>query len=46
MASLPPLRQAVIEAEIVRAFQAAFLTVAAFATGALALAWSIPVRRI
>jgi hypothetical protein len=35
-----------VQAEIAFAFQAAFLTIALFATGALALAWSLPVRRI
>jgi EmrB/QacA subfamily drug resistance transporter len=46
MASLPPARHAVVQSEIVLAFQAAFLTIAAFAVGALAFAWLIPVRRI
>ena len=46
LASLPAARQAAIQAEIAFAFQAAFLTIALFAAGALALAWSLPVRRI
>ena len=46
LASLPAARQSVVQSEIVLAFQAAFLTIAAFAAGALVLAWSIPVRRI
>ena len=45
-ASLPAERQAVVASEITLAFQAAFLTMAVFAAGALALAWSLPVRRI
>jgi EmrB/QacA subfamily drug resistance transporter len=44
--SWPAARQAVIVAEVTDAFRAAFLAVAVFATGALALAWSIPMRRL
>jgi predicted MFS family arabinose efflux permease len=46
LASLPAARQAMVQAEITLAFQAAFATIAVFAAGALALAWSLPVRRI
>lgn len=41
----PPLRQR-LEVEIGGAFVAAFLTIAAFAGTGMALAWSIPVRRL
>ncbi len=44
--SLPPARQAIIEAEIALAFRMAFLTIAGFALGGLALAWTIPARRL
>jgi EmrB/QacA subfamily drug resistance transporter len=46
MATLEPARQAVVQAEIAEAFQAAFLAMAAFTGIGLVLAWSIPVRRI
>ena len=46
MAALDPARQAVAQAEIAEAFQAAFLAIAAFTGIGLVLAWSIPVRRI
>jgi predicted MFS family arabinose efflux permease len=46
MATLEPARQAVAQAEIAEAFQAAFLAMAAFTGIGLLLAWSIPVRRI
>jgi hypothetical protein len=46
MANLEPARQAVVQAEIAEAFQAAFLAMAAFTGIGLLLAWSIPVRRI
>jgi len=46
LAPLPASRQAAVQAEIATAFQAAFLTIAAFAAGAMVLAWLIPVRRI
>jgi hypothetical protein len=35
-----------IEADIARAFRAAFLTIAAFAACGAVLAWSIPARRL
>jgi EmrB/QacA subfamily drug resistance transporter len=44
--SLAPARRAVVQEEIINAFRAAFLTIAGFAGAALALAWSIPLRRI
>jgi EmrB/QacA subfamily drug resistance transporter len=46
LATLPPARQSVIQAEIAGAFRAAFLTVATFAAAGVALAWSIPARRL
>jgi len=46
MATLEPARQALVQAEIAEAFQAAFLAMAAFTGIGLVLAWSIPVRRI
>ncbi len=46
VAGLPVDRVAQLQVEIGRAFQAAFLTIAAFAATGAALAWSIPVRRI
>jgi EmrB/QacA subfamily drug resistance transporter len=46
MATLEPARQAMAQAEIAEAFQAAFLSMAAFTGIGLLLAWSIPVRRI
>jgi EmrB/QacA subfamily drug resistance transporter len=46
LATVPPERQAVIQAEIAGAFRAAFLTIAAFAAAGMALAWSIPTRRL
>lgn len=44
--SLPPARQTVIQAEIALAFRMAFLTIAGFAVCGLALAWTIPARRL
>jgi EmrB/QacA subfamily drug resistance transporter len=46
LAALPAATRAVIQGEIADAFRAAFLTIAGFATLALILAWSIPLRRI
>jgi MFS family permease len=46
LAGLSPARQAVIQAQIAGAFRAAFLAVAAFAAAGVALAWSIPTRRL
>jgi EmrB/QacA subfamily drug resistance transporter len=43
---LDAARQIVVELEIVHAFRAAFLTVALFLAGALALAWLNPARRV
>ncbi len=45
LASLPPLRATMVRVEIADAFRGAFLVIAAFAAGALGLAWSIPVRK-
>jgi MFS family permease len=44
--ALPTARQAAVHAEIGRAFRAAFLAVTTFAAAGLALAWSIPARRL
>ena len=46
LASVPTARQPIIQAEIAAAFRAAFLTIAAFAATGMALAWSIPARRL
>jgi EmrB/QacA subfamily drug resistance transporter len=46
LAALPEARRALMEGEIADAFRAAFLTIAAFTTGGLLLAWWLPVRRI
>lgn len=46
LSTLPPARQLIVQSEIAKAFQTAFLVIAGFAgTGAL-LALSIPLRRI
>ena len=46
LAALPAATRAVVQGEIAAAFRAAFLTITGFATLALILAWSIPLRRI
>lgn len=46
LASLPAATREMVQDEIAEAFRAAFLTIASFAALALALAWSIPLRRI
>jgi len=46
MPAMSPERLALIKAEIVHAFGAAFLTIAAFAAICLVLAWTHPQRRI
>jgi EmrB/QacA subfamily drug resistance transporter len=46
IATLAPARRAVVEAEIARAFHAAFITVAAFTGVGTCLAWSLPLRRV
>ncbi len=46
IATLPPARQAIVQAEIGQAFRAAFLTVAAFTGIGALLAWSMPLRRV
>jgi hypothetical protein len=46
LAGVPPDRRSALEAEIAGAFRAAFLTVTAFAAAGVALAWSIPARRL
>ena len=42
----PAARRALIVSEVAEAFRGAFLAIAVFATGALALAWSLPMRRL
>jgi EmrB/QacA subfamily drug resistance transporter len=42
----PAARQAAIVSEVAEAFRGAFLAIALFAAGALALAWSLPMRRL
>ncbi len=44
--ALPPVQQAVVQTEIALAFRMAFLTIAGFAVCGLALAWTIPTRRL
>jgi predicted MFS family arabinose efflux permease len=44
--AVPATRRAAMDAEIAGAFRLAFLTVAAFAAVGVALAWSIPTRRL
>jgi EmrB/QacA subfamily drug resistance transporter len=44
--TLAPARQAIVQAEIVDAFRAAFITIASFTAAGAALAWSVPLRRI
>jgi predicted MFS family arabinose efflux permease len=44
--ALPPARQALVYADIARAFRAAFLTIAVFAAFGMLIAWSIPARRL
>ena len=46
LANLDQVRREAVQTEIAEAFQAAFLTIAGFASAALLLAWSIPVRRL
>jgi EmrB/QacA subfamily drug resistance transporter len=46
LANAPAAGNAVLQAEIAAAFRAAFLTIAAFAAAGVALAWSIPTRRL
>lgn len=46
LAHLAPQRALAIQAEIADAFRAAFLAICAFATVALGLAWSIPLRKL
>jgi predicted MFS family arabinose efflux permease len=46
LAALPHVRRLLVQTEIADAFRAAFLTISAFTTGGLLLAWWLPVRRI
>lgn len=46
MADLSPVRRAQITLDISKAFRAAFLTIVTFAVMGMALAWSIPTRRL
>jgi hypothetical protein len=45
-ANLDEARRIVLQSEISAAFRAGFLTIAAFAATGVALAWSIPTRRL
>jgi hypothetical protein len=44
--TLPAAARAVVQAQIAGAFQAAFLTMSAFAVAATAMAWTLPLRRL
>jgi MFS family permease len=46
LAALPGEQQAVVQAEIATAFRGVFLTVACFSCTIVAMAWTMPVRRI
>ena len=46
LAALPAARQGQVHAEIIAAFRAAFLVIAAFTATGVLLAWSIPARRL
>jgi EmrB/QacA subfamily drug resistance transporter len=46
VATLAPVRQAIIQAEVADAFRWAFITIAAFTGMATVLAWSLPLRRV
>jgi len=46
LAELPGEQQAVVQAEIATAFRGVFLTVACFSCTIVAMAWTLPVRRI
>ena len=46
LAGVPQATRAALSVEIAGAFRAAFLTIACFSTGAMVLAWSLPVRKI
>ena len=46
LAELSEARRAELQSEISSAFRAGFLTIAAFAAVGVALAWSIPARRL
>jgi hypothetical protein len=46
LAGLPPARLALLQSEITSAFRAGFFMIAAFAAVGVALAWSIPARRL
>lgn len=46
IAALPPVRQAMAQAEIAHAFRLAMLTIATFTAIGSILAWTIPLRRV
>lgn len=46
IAALDPARQAIVHAEIAKAFHAAFLTIAAFTGCGFLMAWTLPLRRL
>jgi predicted MFS family arabinose efflux permease len=46
LSALPEVRRILVQSEIADAFRAAFLTISAFTSAGLLLAWWLPVRRI
>jgi hypothetical protein len=46
LATLDPVRRAVVQGQIGQAFHAAFLTIAGFTAFGTWLAWTLPMRRI
>jgi hypothetical protein len=46
LAELPGEQQALVQSEIATAFRGVFLTVACFSCAIVAMAWTLPVRRI
>ena len=46
LSALPEVRRILVQSEIAEAFRAAFLTISAFTSAGLLLAWWLPVRRI
>jgi len=46
IATLPAMRQAMIESEIANAFRSAFIAIALFTAAGTWLAWSMPLRRL
>jgi len=46
LAELPGEQRALVQAEIATAFRGVFLTVACFSCTIVAMAWTMPVRRV